>query len=334
MWVMRVVCVTVLHLLISITPTPTLRKTIQYNVLNEPTSVTVTDLAPQSGQSVTSVTATTQYDDLGHALKVNDPDKGTHSFTYDADGQVITDVSGSRTIGSSYDLLGRVGCVQDAAPTFDPQGACTSGAHPFVQNTYDADPNGVSWGSTNPGASLGDPGSGDEGVAIGEEAQAGDIFPSEACSFTSQTTVATDQGKQSISKLHPGNKVWAYNPKTHKMEVQPILHVWVHQDDDLVDLTITPVKPASHDEKTEQTKSELIHTNKKHPFLQSPTLWQGPGSPDPLSLVNRFDDPGAWWGELSLDRVQLTNTQVCGDCCIGNWLKEAMTALEHAKPGK
>jgi hypothetical protein len=85
-------------------------------------------------------------------------------------------------------------------------------------------------------------------------------------SFTPQTTVATDQGKHPISKLRPGDEVWAYNPQTHKMELQPILHVWIHQDDDLVDLTITPTKHTSHDQAT-RPKDEIIHTNKKHPFL-------------------------------------------------------------------
>lgn len=47
------------------TLTPNERKSIQYNALNEPTSVTVTDLAPQAGQIVTSVTTTVSYDDLG-----------------------------------------------------------------------------------------------------------------------------------------------------------------------------------------------------------------------------------------------------------------------------
>jgi RHS repeat-associated protein len=131
------------------TVTPNQRKTFQYNALNEPTTVTVTDLVPQSGQSVTSVTATAQYDDLGRVTSVNDPDKGSSTYSYDADSRTLTVVNGSRTIGTSYDVLGRAGCLQDAAPTADPNGACTSGAHPFVQNTYDVDPNGISWGSTN-----------------------------------------------------------------------------------------------------------------------------------------------------------------------------------------
>ncbi len=119
------------------TLTPNEKKTFQYNVLNEPTSVVVTDLAPQSGQSITSVTTTASYDDLGRLTQLIDPDRGTHNYSYDPDGRLIQDTSGSRTIGTVYDLLGRVGCVEDAVPSYSPTGACTSGAHPYVQNTYD-----------------------------------------------------------------------------------------------------------------------------------------------------------------------------------------------------
>ncbi len=124
-------------------------KTVQYNVLNKPTSMVVTDEAPLSGQSVTSVTTTLQYDDLGRVTVMNDPDKGTHTYTYDANGNIVKDVSGTRTIGTSYDLLGRVGCIQDAQVTIDAHGGCTSGTNHFVINTYDADPGGVTWGGTN-----------------------------------------------------------------------------------------------------------------------------------------------------------------------------------------
>ncbi len=131
------------------TVTAAKRTMTQYNALDKPTSVVVTDLAPQSGQSFTSVTTTASYDDLGRMVTLVDPDRGTHTYTYDADDHQLTDVSGSRTLGYSYDLLGRLGCLQDTAPTLDPHGACTSGAHPFVQNTYDTDPSGVSWSGTN-----------------------------------------------------------------------------------------------------------------------------------------------------------------------------------------
>ncbi len=33
-----------------------------------------------------------------------DPDGGTFSYTYDADQRALTEVSGTRTIGNSYDL--------------------------------------------------------------------------------------------------------------------------------------------------------------------------------------------------------------------------------------
>ncbi|HZR39854.1 MAG TPA: RHS repeat-associated core domain-containing protein, partial [Ktedonobacteraceae bacterium] len=109
----------------------------QYNALNEATSVIVTDAAPQSGQSVTSVTTTATYDDMGRLTGTNDPDRGSHSYSYDADSGILTDISGTRTLGVSYDLLGRVRCVQDAAPTTDGSGSCSSGSHPLVQNSYD-----------------------------------------------------------------------------------------------------------------------------------------------------------------------------------------------------
>src|SRR5260370_24508557 len=109
----------------------------QYNALDKPISVVTTDLAPQSGQTSTSVIASATYDDLGRMTAMGDPDRGTHSYSYDGDGHVRSDVSGTRTLGTNYDLLGRVGCIQDAAPVINASGACTSSTHPYVQNTYD-----------------------------------------------------------------------------------------------------------------------------------------------------------------------------------------------------
>jgi RHS repeat-associated protein len=131
------------------TLTPNEQTATQYNVLNLPTSITVKDLAPQSGQTITSVTTTAQYDDQGRETSIADPDRGTHTYSYNADGAMISDVSGTRTLGYSVDLLGRVGCVQDAIPTADVHGACSSGTNPFVKNTYDADPGGVTWTGSN-----------------------------------------------------------------------------------------------------------------------------------------------------------------------------------------
>jgi hypothetical protein len=50
------------------------------------------------------------------------------------------------------------------------------------------------------------------------------------------------------------------------MEQEPILHVWINHDTDLVDLTLTTTNPAQHG-KAATKMSETIHTNKKHPFL-------------------------------------------------------------------
>ncbi|HVB25333.1 MAG TPA: RHS repeat-associated core domain-containing protein, partial [Ktedonobacteraceae bacterium] len=110
------------------------QQAVLYNTLGLPTSVTATD---ETTNPVTSITATASYDDLGRVTQTVDPERGTDTFTYDANGQVLSSVSGTRTIGYNYDLLGRLGCTQDGIPTINATGACTSGTHPYVQNTYD-----------------------------------------------------------------------------------------------------------------------------------------------------------------------------------------------------
>ena len=130
------------------TLSPNEQESMQYNALNEPTQVRTDDLSAQNNQSIISVITTAQYDDLGRLTQLVDPDRGTHTYTYDPDGRVLSDVSGSRAIGTNYDLLGRVGCVQDLAPVLDADGTCTSGSHPLIQNTYDTSKLGTS-GSTD-----------------------------------------------------------------------------------------------------------------------------------------------------------------------------------------
>jgi len=85
-------------------------------------------------------------------------------------------------------------------------------------------------------------------------------------SFAPLTKVETSQGKKAIRSLHPGERVLAYNPKTHKMEFEPVVHVWLNHDNDLVDVTIVSTIAAQHG-KVGQNTSEVVHTNQKHPFL-------------------------------------------------------------------
>ncbi len=80
------------------------------------------------------------------------------------------------------------------------------------------------------------------GGAAGNAAPAAD----EGCSFSATTKVATAQGEQAIGTIRPGEEVEAYNPQTQHMELEPILHVWINHDHDLVDLTLTTSKPAPH----------------------------------------------------------------------------------------
>jgi len=87
-----------------------------------------------------------------------------------------------------------------------------------------------------------------------------------ALSFAPETRVTTDHGQQAIGTLQVGERVLAYNPKTGKMEQEPILHVWINHDHDLVDLTITTTTKGEHGKAATKT-SEVIHTNQKHPFF-------------------------------------------------------------------
>ncbi|HEU5376783.1 MAG TPA: RHS repeat-associated core domain-containing protein [Ktedonobacteraceae bacterium] len=103
---------------------------------------------------------------------------------------------------------------------------------------------------------------------LSEEVPGEQVLTSDlACSFTSTTKVETIRGKQAIGNIRPGEKALAYNPQTHKMEWQPIVHVWIHQDNDLVDLTITASAQTIKEKQKTTPLSEVIHTNKKHPFF-------------------------------------------------------------------
>ena len=104
------------------------------------------------------------------------------------------------------------------------------------------------------------------GEDVGEHVAEG---AAEACgglSFAFTTKVAMVTGEQAIGTLKPGNQVWAYNQQTKQMELEVVRHLWITQDNDLVDLTLTTKTAATKGKSTHET-SETVHTNKKHPFL-------------------------------------------------------------------
>src|SRR5579884_3890661 len=178
------------------------QETVQYNALNEPTSVVETDLAPQTNETITSVTTSASYDSMGRITQLVDPDRGTHSSTYSTDNWWSDEPA-----DGNYQLV--------------TAGAPTGG-----------------W-STGPGA---------------------------GCSFTAATVVATLQGERAIGQLNVGDEVLAYNPRTHRMEAEPILHVWIRDDHDLIDLVIMPTIQTPTLKGRKQVE-ELVHTTSEHPFL-------------------------------------------------------------------
>jgi hypothetical protein len=171
---------------------------------------------------------------------------------------------------------------------WDVGGAALTGA--FVGGTlgYGAEALGL-FGAADASAAAADAGTGAAADTVGDTSTAAtadsppaqtETLPQEGgCSFTPDTPVITDHGQQAIGTVHQGEKVEAYNPQTHKMETQPIAHVWVHPDDDLVDLTITYQSSANqssspqaktatqrnasvHKEKPSHAINEVVHTNK------------------------------------------------------------------------
>ena len=104
------------------------------------------------------------------------------------------------------------------------------------------------------------------GEDVGEHVAEGAVEACGGLSFAFTTKVAMVTGEQAIGTLKPGNQVWAYNQQTKQMELEVVRHLWITQDNDLVDLTLT-TKTAATKGKSAHETSETVHTNKKHPFL-------------------------------------------------------------------
>ena len=84
------------------------------------------------------------------------------------------------------------------------------------------------------------------------------------CSFTPETRIGTTSGVKEIGQLIVGEQVVSYNPVTHQMEAQSILHVWRHVDHDLIDVTVLI---PSNSVQQRHSIEEVLHTTSEHPFL-------------------------------------------------------------------
>ncbi|HLG76764.1 MAG TPA: polymorphic toxin-type HINT domain-containing protein, partial [Ktedonobacteraceae bacterium] len=145
-----------------------------------------------------------------------------------------------------------------------------------------------------------------------------------ALSFVSGTLVATKQGEQAIGTLEVGEQVWAYNSQTRKMELEPIQHLWLTHDTDLVDLTLTTTLKDARGKGTQH--SEVLHPNEKHPFLTKEKGFIPVGQLKPGMHVREADGrygtvvmlvvvPGAMW-TYNLTVAQ-DHTSTVG---VGQWI--------------
>ncbi|WP_258574746.1 polymorphic toxin-type HINT domain-containing protein [Streptomyces shenzhenensis] len=84
-----------------------------------------------------------------------------------------------------------------------------------------------------------------------------------ACSFSPDTPVLMDKGNtKPIGKIKSGDKVESADPKTGKhVGPRTVQHVWINNDDDLLDLTI----------RAKDGHTATLHTTANHPFWNDTT---------------------------------------------------------------
>jgi hypothetical protein len=97
------------------------------------------------------------------------------------------------------------------------------------------------------------------------------------CSFSPTTLVATPLGERMISTLRVGTTVLAYNPRTGKAERQTILHVWIDDDSDLVNVHLTLGSDVTMTVPDRSIMEETIQTTSNHPWLTTDRGWVAAG---------------------------------------------------------
>jgi RHS repeat-associated protein len=124
-------------------------------------------------------------------------------------------------------------------------------------------------------------------------------------SFAGDTQVATPEGSQPIATLKVGDKVLAVDGATGKVQAEPVQHVMINHDNNLLDVTLaadTTAKPsqtadtpskeqeaatAAHGSQAPPT--ETVHTTTEHPFLTAELGWVNAQDLKPGEHVRRLD---------------------------------------------
>jgi len=80
--------------------------------------------------------------------------------------------------------------------------------------------------------------------------------------FDGDTLVATEEGQKRIDEIEAGDRVWAYNVKTGKLELKEVLTVYVKENDEILHL---------------KTTEGDIDTTTNHPFYVISKGWVAAG---------------------------------------------------------
>jgi hypothetical protein len=79
-------------------------------------------------------------------------------------------------------------------------------------------------------------------------------------SFSGDTPVATPHGERPIADLKVGDTVEAYDPATGKAETEPVQHVWLNHDSDLVDVRLVSAAPRAAAQPSDAGPLSVVRT--------------------------------------------------------------------------
>ena len=110
-----------------------------------------------------------------------------------------------------------------------------------------------------------------------------------ACSFSADTLVMTEDGLVPISEVPVGTLVLSYNEITGEIGYYPVVATWAHLDPVVVYLTID---------------GEIISTTPEHPFYTDEGVWVTAAE---LQIGDEIHD--ADWNTGTVEKIQFTASQ-------------------------